>query len=194
MAVASLAGSQVVTVEADLVARAQRDRQEFAHLYREYLPHVYRYCYRSLGNQEAAEDATSQIFTQALAALPRYTSGSFRAWLFTIAHNVVVDEARRRRPTSSLDLAETLVDPAPQLDEALIETETRQTIVALMSQLSPTQRQVLELRLSGLTAVEIAAVMGRSHGTIRNLHYQTVARLRELLAARTPEEGARNDS
>jgi RNA polymerase sigma-70 factor (ECF subfamily) len=194
MAVVSLAGSPVVSVEADLVARAQRDRQEFAHLYREYLPQVYRYCYRSLGSREAAEDATSQIFTQALAALPRYTSRSFRAWLFTIAHNVVIDEARRRRPASSLDLAQTLVDPSPQLDDALIESETRQTIAGLMSQLSPAQRRVLELRLSGLTAVEIAAVMGRSHGTIRNLHYQTVARLRELLAARTPEEGARNDS
>ena len=115
MAVVSLAGSPVVAVEADLVARAQRDRQEFAHLYREYLPQVYRYCYRSLGSQEAAEDATCQTFTQALAALHRYKSGSFRAWLFTIAHNVVVDEARRRRPASSLDLAETLVDPAPSL-------------------------------------------------------------------------------
>jgi len=92
---------------------------------------VYRYCYRSLGSQEAAEDATSQIFTQALAALHRYKSGSFRAWLFTIAHNVVVDEARRRRPASSLDLAETLVDPAPELDQAFIEMETRQTNVAL---------------------------------------------------------------
>jgi RNA polymerase sigma factor (sigma-70 family) len=194
MAVVSLAGSPIVTVEADLVARAQRDRQEFAHLYQEYLPQVYRYCYRGLGSQEAAEDATSQIFTQALAALHRYKSGSFRAWLFTIAHNVVVDEARRRRPASSLDLAETLVDPAPQLEEALIETEMRQSIVALMRQLSPAQRQVLELRLSGLTALEIAAVMGRSHGTIRNLHYQTVARLRELLAVRAAEEGTGNDS
>jgi len=155
---------------------------------------VYRYCYRSLGSQEAAEDATCQTFTHALAALHRYKSGSFRAWLFMIAHNVVVDEARRRRPASSLDLAETLVDPAPELDQAFIETETRQTIVALSSQLSPTQRQVLELRLSGLTAVEIAAVMGRSHGTIRNLHCQTVARLRELLAGPAPEEGTRNDS
>ena len=68
----ALAGSPIVTAEADLVARAQQDRQEFAHLYQDYLPQVYRYCYRGLGSQEAAEDATSQIFTQALAALPRY--------------------------------------------------------------------------------------------------------------------------
>ncbi|MDQ3227376.1 MAG: RNA polymerase sigma factor [Chloroflexota bacterium] len=186
MLVVPLGGSPVVANEADLVARAQHDRQDFALHYREYLSHVYRYCYRRLGSQEAAEDATSQIFAQALAALPRYRDGSFRAWLFTIAHHVVIDEVRRRHPASSLDVATTVVDPAPSLDDIVIRAEAGQTIAALMRQLSPAQQQVLELRLTGLTAVEIAAVMGRSHGTIRNLQHRTLVRLRDLLG--TPEE------
>lgn len=86
-----------------LVARAQGDRHAFAELYRQYVPAVYRYCLRRLGSVEAAEDATSQIFTQALVALPQYRPGSFRAWLFTIAHHVVVDAVRRRRPTATTD-------------------------------------------------------------------------------------------
>jgi RNA polymerase sigma factor (sigma-70 family) len=134
-----------------------------------------------LGSQEAAEDATSQIFSQALAALPRFQSGSFRAWLFTIAHHVVVDEVRRTRPASSLEVAATLIDPAPALDDVMVRAEAGQTIAAVMSQLPPAQRQVLELRLAGLTAVEIAEVMGRSSGTIRNLQHRTLVRLRELL-------------
>ena len=194
MAVVSLVGSAVIDDESELVARAQRDRREFTLLYRQYLPQIYRYCFRRLGSQEAAEDATSQIFAQALAALPRYRTGSFRAWLFTIAHNVVVDEVRRTRPASSLDVAVAVVDPAPGLDDVVIQAETRQTVAALMSQLSPMQQQVLELRLAGLTAVEIAAVMGRSHGTIRNLQHQTLVRLRELLRVGDADGGARDAS
>ncbi|MBA3451358.1 MAG: sigma-70 family RNA polymerase sigma factor [Chloroflexia bacterium] len=182
-----LDGSQRVDDEADLVARAQRDRQEFALLYRQYLPHIYRYCYRHLGRQEAAEDATSQIFAQALAALPRYQGGSFRAWLFTIAHHAVIDEMRRTHPASSLDDAASMADGAPSLEDVVIRAEAGRAIAAVMSQLPPAQQQVLELRLAGLTAVEIAAVMNRSHGTIRNLQHRTLVRLRDLLAVRAAD-------
>jgi hypothetical protein len=42
---------------------------------------------------EAAEDATSLVFAKALAGLPSYRAdgATFRSWLFTIAHNVVID-------------------------------------------------------------------------------------------------------
>lgn len=196
MVVVQLVGSPVVEDEASLVAQAQRDRHAFARLYRQYLPQVYRYCYRRLGSQEAAEDATSQIFAQVLAALPSYQDrgDSFRSWLFTIAHHVVIDEARRTRPTSSLDEAAAVLDPAPALEEMLIRAEQEQSLAAVMHHLAPNQRQVLELRLAGLTAVEIAAVMGRRHGTIRNLHHRTLVRLRELLGVQATDEGARHVS
>ena len=196
MVVVSLVGSTVVDDEVDLVLRAQHDRRAFAHLYRQYLPQIYRYCYRRLGSQEAAEDATSRIFTQALAALPRYQErgGSFRAWLFTIAHHVVVDEARRARPVSSLDEASAVVDPGPPLEDVVIRSEEGQALATVMARLTPDQRRVVELRLSGLTAVEIAAVMGRSHGTIRNLHHRALVRLRELLGVRTVDGGVRHGS
>jgi RNA polymerase sigma-70 factor (ECF subfamily) len=196
MVVVSLVSSPVVDDDADLVVRAQHDRHAFAHLYRQYLPQIYRYCYRRLGSQEAAEDATSRIFTQALAALPRYQErgGSFRAWLFTIAHHVVVDEARRARPVSSLDEVSAVVDPGLPPEDVVIRSEEGQSLTAVMTHLSPDQRRVVELRLSGLTAVEIAAVMGRSHGTIRNLHHRALVRLRELLGVRTVGGGARDGS
>jgi RNA polymerase sigma-70 factor (ECF subfamily) len=182
MVVVPFGGTRTIEDEANLDARAQLDRDDFALLYRQHLPDVYRYCYRRLRRQDAAEDATSQIFAQALAGLPRFHGGSFRAWLFTIAHHVVVDEMRKMRPASPLDDADTIADPGPSLDDQVIRDEAGQTLMSMMSHLSPTQRQVLELRLAGLTAVEIAEVMGRSHGTIRNMQHQTLARMRELLA------------
>ena len=184
-----------VDAEDELVALARHDRQEFAALYRRYLPDVYRYCYRRLGSREAAEDATSQVFVRALAALPRYQDrgGSFRAWLFTIARHVVIDEARRARPVASLDDVAG-VDPTPGPDDLVIRSERGWTLAAAMRRLPPTQRQVIELRLAGLTAVEIAAVIDRSHGTVRNLQHRALVRLRGLLGVSDANQGAGDGS
>ena len=88
--------------DADLVARAKVDRQEFALLYTRYADPVYRYCLRRLGNPETAADATSQIFAKAMVALPGCRDSAFRSWLFAIAHNTLVDayRAHRTRPTA----------------------------------------------------------------------------------------------
>ena len=72
---------EITGAEALLVARAQRDPAAFAPLYEAYFDAVYRYCYHRLGDWSAAEDAASLVFTNALAALPRFRtnvrSGSF---------------------------------------------------------------------------------------------------------------------
>ena len=92
-----------------LVAAAQRDRAGFAPLYERYHRAMYVYCYRRLLNPEAAEDAAATVFVKAIVALPKFRpdprrSGStFRSWLFSIAHNVVVDAWRQQRPDLSLD-------------------------------------------------------------------------------------------
>jgi RNA polymerase sigma-70 factor (ECF subfamily) len=196
MVVVPFVDTAIAADDAELVSQAQRDQHEFAVLYRQYLPQVYRYCYRRLGTREAAEDATSQIFAQALAALPRFEDrgGSFRSWLFTIAHNVVTDEGRRMRPTLSLDVAGAVATPTPAPDELVIRAEEQQTIAALLRELPPTQRQVLELRMAGLTGVEIAGVLGRSHGAIRKLQYRTLRRLRDRLRTTDGQKEARDAS
>jgi RNA polymerase sigma-70 factor, ECF subfamily len=175
--------------EARLVVRAQGDRQAFALLYRQYLPTIYRYCLRRLGSQEAAEDATSQIFMQALVALPRYQQGSFRAWLFRIARHVVIDEVRRLHPTAHMSVALSVADPQASPETMALRTDARHHLADAMALLPPAQQEVLGLRLAGLSALEIAAVLGRSHGTVRNLQHRALVRLRDLLEPIHAERG-----
>jgi RNA polymerase sigma-70 factor (ECF subfamily) len=170
---------------AGLVVAAQRDRAAFGRLYDRYARAVYRYCYRCLGDREAAEDATSAVFVRALTALPSYRerglSGCFRAWLFTIAHNVITDATRRRHDWQPLTDAETAVDPADSPEEAVLKEEERRSLRALLDRLTPDQREVVELRLAGLKAVEIAEVVGKDRNAVDALHFRAVARLRALL-------------
>jgi RNA polymerase sigma-70 factor, ECF subfamily len=183
----------MVEPEALLVARAQRDPAAFAPLYDAYFDPIYRYCYHRLGSWEAAEDAASLVFTNALSALSRYRadsrSGSFRSWLFVIAHNVVANHRRAAVLRSVLPLADAgaVLDAAPSPEAAALSAEASRTVHALLGQLPPDQRRVLELRLAGLTDAEISHVLGRTHGAIRTTQYRAAIRLRTLLAAERGE-------
>ena len=151
---------------------------------------VYGNCFRRLGTREAAEDASSLVFIKALAALPRYEerAGSFRAWLFAIAHNVVVDQVRGRFPDQALDAAAAAPTPVPPPEEQALAADDERILRALLARLTPDQRQVVELRLAGLTDREIAQVLGRSHGAVRMSQFRAVARLRTLLGVIAPQE------
>lgn len=170
------------TDEAACVARAKADRQAFAVLYRRYVDPVYRYCHRRLGNREAAEDATSAVFLKALDALSTCRDDAFRSWLFSIAHNVVADRRRAAVRSEPLPEADDLQAADSTPEEAALEGEAAETVAALLSWLTPEQAAVVELRLAGLTGVEIAAALGRSHAAVRMLQSRAIARLRALFA------------
>ncbi len=177
-----------------VAAVAKRDRAAFAPLYLRYVDPVYRYALRRLGSREAAEDATAHVFTKVLAALPSYRDDgpSFRSWLFTIAHNVLVDTCRGRHSAADLQAAEWLADPSPGPEETALATEGQREVQLLLAAVAPDQRRVMELRLAGLSTVEVAAVLGRSPGAVRATQFRAATRLREIVGAES-RRGADRD-
>jgi len=163
-----------------LAARAVYDRDAFGELYDLFAVPVFRYCYRRTGDREAAEDAMSQTFTRAFAAMPRFAGGSFPAWLYTIAHNVVINQARRPAFVPLLDEDRT-IDPDPSPEEAALIQDERSRIVRLLKLLPADQRRVVEFRLAGLTGPEIAEAMGKTTAAIKMLQLRAMRRLRTEL-------------
>ena len=175
--------------DAELVALAKVDRQHFVHLYRRYVGPVHRFCHALLGDRAAAEDATSATFLKAFDKIETCRDGAaFTSWLFRIARNVVHDDYRARRPVVPLDEAVRLADGRPSPEALAVAGEERLQIWTLLGQLKPDERDLIALRLEGLNDKQIATVLDRSHGTIRNKQVKVLGRLRTLLGIAAGKE------
>jgi RNA polymerase sigma-70 factor (ECF subfamily) len=163
-----------------LASRAISDRDAFGELFDLFAVPVFRYCYRRTGNRESAEDAMSQTFTRAFAAMPRFAGGSFPAWLYTIAHNVVINQARRPAFVPLPDEDRT-IDPDPSPEEAALIEDERSQIVRLLQLLPEDQRRAVEFRLAGLTGPEVAEAMGKTIAAVKMLQLRAMRRLRTEL-------------
>lgn len=182
--------------EALVLVAARRDPAAFAPLYRAYFDPVYRYCLRCIGDREAAADSTQEVFARALTALPRTEVAAFRPWLFTIAHHVIADRHRQRARhpiPAPLSQADDRADPAPSPEEAALSEEARRSVHRHLANLPIDQRAVVELRLADLTGPEVAAVLGKSVGSIKIAQFRAFRRLRDLIEA-VDGDGERNDT
>lgn len=165
-----------------LVRLAQAKPARFGALYERYAAEITRfYLARVHGNEALAQDLTSQVFTRAYTALPHYTEGSFRGWLYQIARNILIDSFRRQRPTTALDGIASIGANETPLDERVIAEEARIQLHEALAQLGEPQRSILRLRLQGLTGPDIAARLGMSHEAMKSAQYRAMAKLRIAL-------------
>ncbi|MDQ3929838.1 MAG: sigma-70 family RNA polymerase sigma factor [Chloroflexota bacterium] len=171
--------------DAELVAAAREDPYAFTLLYRRYLRQIYLFCLARLGDHEAAEDTTSEVFLKALANLHQYRNGNFAAWLYRIARNCVIDHARRRKPQVTYEQAGGMPDPRPSPEESALLQEERNSLLAGIAALPRDMRAVLELQYAGWTSVQIGEALGKSPGVVRVLGCRALERLRRSLHKQT---------
>ena len=91
-----------------LVLRAAKhDPEAFARLYDRFVDKIYKYIYYKVGAKSDAEDLTAQVFLKAWEAIGKYrvTERPFSAWLYRIAHNLVVDHFRTKRDAVPIEEA-----------------------------------------------------------------------------------------
>lgn len=174
--------------ETDLVRRAiKRDPVAFGQLYEAYLDRIYRYVYYRVGSASEAEDLTEQVFLKAWEAIDRYEArgAPFTAWLYRLAHNLVVDQYRGRRSTTPIeDVDESLLDGEDMtgaVESALEAEEVREAV----QRLNPEHRQLIVLRfIEGLSHAEVARIIGKSEGAARVIQFRALQALAKVLKSR----------
>ncbi len=175
--------------EKAVVQRAQQnDPNAFAELYDEYFDKIYRYIAIKIGDREEAEDMTQQVFLKAHQSISsfKWKGVPFSAWLYRIAHNLIVDYLRKKkkRPDTLQDDT-VLTDNSGNNPEQLAERKMdMQQVLEAAQYLTDAQREVISLRFAGeMPIARVAEIMGKSQGAIKALQHSAIASLRKQLLA-----------
>lgn len=180
--------------ESALIARAmKRDVDAFAELYNLYFDRIYRYARLKLGNAFDAEDLAAAVFLSAWKSVDSFAprgDTSFRAWLFRLAHNALVDRYRHANEHVSLDqTSDWACESSEFTPEARLEWRlTLDELHVALQSLTEEQREVVLLRfVEGLSAREVGGIMGKQEGAVRGMQFRAIEALRRALVAQQQE-------
>ncbi len=150
-------------------------------MYRFYQPSLVRYLRANA--LDAADDLASETWLDVAGGLDRFKGGEpdFRRWLFTIARRRLLDDQRRitRRRTDPTDGSRLeRSDPAADTQaEALGRIDSAAAVRRIM-ELSPEQAEVVLLRVvGGLSAEDVASILGKTPGNIRVIQHRALTQL-----------------
>ena len=150
----------------------------------ELIPRLRRYARALAGDRAAADDLVQDTLERAWAKLHLYRRGTdLRAWLFTVMHNVYVNQRRAARPSVSLD------EEMPELAQPARETDTLvlRDLDAAIRRLPPDQREVLLLVALEDMSYELAAeTLGVPIGTVMSRLSRARGKLRAMLSGLPP--------
>jgi RNA polymerase sigma-70 factor (ECF subfamily) len=173
--------------DAKLVEQAQIGNiNAIGQLYDQYQPHIYRFVWSRVRHSQTAEDLTGEIFTRMVTHLPTYqiTEMPFRAWLYRIARNLIVDYFRGQNGRSTLPLDEAMeVTEEMTSPDSLVEQKlTVEYVEQALDKIDPEQRDVIALRfLIGLPLKEVALSLNKSLPAVKSLQHRGLAALRVAL-------------
>ncbi|MGC4034043.1 MAG: sigma-70 family RNA polymerase sigma factor [Tepidisphaeraceae bacterium] len=180
----------------DLMRRtAQGDQQAFALLYERYSGGVLSFLYRMLGNVEDVEAIGQEVFLRAFRFAPTYKyPQKFSTWLFTIARNLAINNARRKKRSPVRNLTELKIENADQTGDpdtvarnATDDVQQREEIARMlraMDELPPDQKEVIMLGVfQDLSYAEMEQITGAKAVTLRSRMFHGLKKLGRMLGA-----------
>lgn len=141
-----------------MVEQAKTDDGAFTKLYETYLPRIYGYIFKRVGNKADAEELTSQTFLKTVENLKAFNGAYFKSWLYRIATNTIIDHYRTRRAHEPIEEHADLRDPAFGPEENAVQSQTKEEILAVLKMLPKKYQRALHLKyFSDLSNEELAA-------------------------------------
>jgi len=171
--------------ESELISQASAgDADAFGALYEKYIDKIYSYIYYRTSNNKDAEDLCSRVFIRALHHIERYEDRGypFSAWLYRIAHNLVVNWYRDQDRSEEISLTDHYPPPrtAGHVEDRLVKEDEKQALLRVIAGLPEDRKELLILKhVEGLTNAEIGQIMDRTEGAIKALYHRTLESLRD---------------
>lgn len=164
----------------------------FGVLIKRYERLIYRVCVRHCQTGDAAMDLTQNVFLKIHQRLASFSgSGSFKGWMLRLAHNECVDWLRKHRHERlAVDLDDVELPAAEAAPESeLSQEQNRRVLQAELAKLSEKHRLALNLRyFEQFSLNEIAEVLECTEGTVKNILFRAMSKLRGRVAFQRREE------
>lgn len=182
--VAAVNSSILATEEKDLIERVKSNKDAFLEIYDAHFQRIYNYAYYRTMNHDDAEEITSQTF---LAALEKIQSFEYRnipvaVWLYRIASNALADLYRKKGRIAELGDDYTWVDNDSGPEHVVLGWSEKEQLMEQLNHLPPLQQQALTLRyIQNLSYKEIAQVMDKTEGAVKQLLHRGLTCLRERM-------------
>ena len=156
--------------------------KDFLEAYDAFSEPLFRYCYFKIGDTDLAKDMVQDIFVKSWDYLLGGNDiDNFRAFLYRIAHNVVVDWYRKKKSLSLEALSENGFDPVDQSSDSAQKAEIEQAM-KILSKLEQGDQDLITWRyVEDMSIKEIAAILSESENTISVRLHRALQKLRNLL-------------
>ena len=170
------------------------DSEGFTGLYRQMGGTVAAFCRSRIGHD--VDDLVNEVFVGAFRGLPTFDGGAleFRAFVYRIARNKIVDERRRRgrlheREQLVDDWSATVIPITDDDAQRIADQLSHGDLKAALAMLTDDQHEVVVLRfLADLTLDEVVAVTGRPLTAVKALQRRGIAALRRRLSEISPPQ------
>ena len=168
----------------DLVAQAQNgDKDAFGKIYNEYYLKIYKYCQFNLRDKVLAQDLVQETFLKAWKSLNSYTDrkgGTFQAFLFKIARNLIIDNSRKKKEARLADYEE--VEEHIDLEGEIDSRSDQKKMRIALEELNEVERQIIILRyFEDLSFEEVSRVVKIKEGALRVRVHRILEKLKGIL-------------
>ncbi len=169
-----------------LLAKVKKgDKVAFGQLYERYVDAIYKYIlFQVRGNQQIAEDLTEEVFlrTFKLVLKKPKKKGHFRALVYKIAHNIVIDTYRTEKFPVDIETVQDLEDKGYSPESWVQNQELSDELAEAVNQLKPKMKEVIILRfVAGLSIAETAKILDISEGYVRVIQFRALQSLKEMI-------------
>lgn len=150
-------------------------------IYEKYHQKVLNYIYMKTSNHVVAEDLCGDVFVKVYENLEKYDceKAAVSTWVYTIAHNIVIDYYRTNKVYAELEETQAVTDNV--LEDVCCE-ETLRELACALGKLDQTERDIIILHYyKGLKLKEIGEALGISYSYTKLLHKKALGELKEIL-------------
>ena len=162
------------------------NKEAFGRLYEKYAGQILNYLFYRIGEHQTAMDMMETVFLRAWENLPAFGAKgrglNFRAWLYRMAHNAMVDYHRSHKAEVDLDALAELPNQMPHAAKLVEIAETQEYLMKRLEELDEVSRQVLVLRFyAELSPKEVSRIMDISEGNVRVIQFRALKKMRDLI-------------